>query len=189
MQIKSLCVFCGSSFGTDEIYSRKTIELAQIISGSGINLVYGGGGVGLMGLLAESVISGGGMVTGVIPELIHGKVKNLPVSELIITSDMHERKKKMYELSDGFIALPGGIGTLEELTEIYTWQQLGYHRKPVGLLNINGFYDNFLSFLDIAVNSGFLKDVHRKRMLIGNEPAELIEKMHNYSGENVDKWS
>lgn len=142
-----------------------------------------------MGLLAETVLENGGKVTGVIPELIRNKVKELPLTETIITADMHERKRRMYEISDAFTAMPGGIGTIEELTEVFTWQQLGYHSKPVSLFNINNFYSDFLSFLDNAVERGFIKDVHRGRLIVDDNPDSLIKKLTEYDGKTIDKWS
>ena len=189
MQIKTLCVFCGSSFGNDEIYRKKANELGRYLAEKKIRLVYGGGYVGLMGELASSVIESGGEVTGVIPELIHGKVKSIPLTETIITADMHERKQKMYDISDAFTAMPGGIGTLEEISEVFTWQQLGYHEKPVSLYNINNFYEDFISFLDKSVKSGFIRDVHRERLIIENSPQVLISQLENFEGKTIDKWS
>ncbi len=189
MSVKSICVFCGSSFGNNKLYREKTETLGRLLAAKGINLVYGGGAVGLMGVLAEAVMNNSGTVTGVIPELISGKVEHINLTRNIVTKDMHERKKTMYELADGFIALPGGIGTVEELSEVYTWQQLGYHNKPVSLYNINGFFDGFTGFLDHAVNEGFIKQVHRNRLIISDEPENLFYQLDNYSGETIDKWS
>ena len=189
MQIKSLCVFCGSSFGNDPVYREKAVELGLFLAEKDIRLVYGGGGVGLMGVLAETVYKNGGRVTGIIPKLIHGKVESIPITETIITDDMHQRKQKMYELSDAFTAMPGGIGTIEEISEVYTWQQLGYHNKPVSLYNIDNFFNNFLNFLDDSVDSGFIKSVHRQRLITSDSPSELFEELEKYDGKTIDKWS
>ncbi|MDC7228616.1 MAG: TIGR00730 family Rossman fold protein [Spirochaetales bacterium] len=189
MRINSLCVFCGSSFGNERVYREKTIELGRYLGQNRIRLVYGGGGVGLMGALAGAVLEAGGEVTGVIPELIFTKVKNLPVTETIVTGDMHERKSRMYEMSDAFTALPGGIGTIEELSEVFTWQQLGYHSKAVSVFDINDFYKNFLGFLNNASSAGFIKNVHLKRLIVENDPASLIKELESYDGKTIDKWS
>ena len=189
MQIRSLCVFCGSSFGSSSAYRDKTIELGRYLAEKDITLIYGGGGVGLMGVLAGTVIDSGGRAVGVIPELINGKVEHIEGVETIITDDMHSRKQKMYELSDAFAALPGGIGTVEELSEVFTWQQLGYHSKAVSLYNINNFYDGFIEFLGTACIEGFLKEVHRSRLIVEDNPRKLLHSLENFSGGTVDKWS
>ena len=142
-----------------------------------------------MGVLAESVLENSGEVTGIIPELIYSKVGHLPLTETIITSDMHERKRIMYEKADAFTALPGGIGTLEEISEIYTWQQLGYHSKAVSLYNINGFFDYFNSFIKHSSEEGFLKAIHLSRLIIENKPEELINRIESFDEITVDKWS
>ena len=154
-----------------------------------ITLVYGGSAVGLMGAVAGAVMKNGGRVIGVIPELIKDKVDLLDISETFVTSGMHERKQKMYELSDGFVALPGGIGTIEELTEIFTWQQLGYHNKPVAIYNVDSFFSLFTDFLDSAVENGFIKKLHRNRLLQADNPGKLLEKMESFNEKTVDKWS
>ena len=177
MKINSLCVFCGSSFGNDSVYRKKAEELGRLLAERRIQLVYGGGSVGLMGALASSVISSGGRVVGVIPELIAGKVEAMPGAKTIVTGGMHERKHRMYELSDAFTAMPGGIGTLEEIAEVFTWQQLGYHSKAVSLYNVDGFYDDFISFLSGAGERGFIKDVHRKRLIVEEHPDSLISRL------------
>ena len=189
MKIKSICVFCGSSFGNSDLYRIKTEELGRYIAEQNIRLVYGGGGVGLMGVLAETVMNNGGKVTGVIPELIHGKVKELELTETIITEDMHERKKIMYSLADAFIALPGGIGTLEEIAEIYTWQQLGYHTKAVSLFNVNGYFDFLYRYLQQGCSEGFIKDVHLNRLIIEDDTAKLLNAIDRYDEQTIDKWS
>ncbi len=189
MIIRSLCVFCGSSFGTETVYGEKTREFGKYLAERKITLIYGGGAAGLMGVLAEAVLDNGGSVIGIIPEMIYKKVEHLPLTETIITEDMHSRKRMMYDKSDAFTALPGGIGTIEEISEIYTWQQLGYHRKAVSLYNINNFYYKFAEFLDSACDMGFIKEIHRNRLIIEQDAEKLIEKIENYSEETVDKWS
>lgn len=189
MKIKSICVFCGSSFGNDKRYNEKTKVFGEYLAEKRISLIYGGGAAGLMGVLAGSVLDNGGYVIGVIPELIYSKVKHLRLSETIITEDMHSRKKVMYEKSDAFTALPGGIGTIEEISEVFTWQQLGYHSKAVSLYNINGFFNNFTAFLDSVNEQGFLKDIHRGRLIVESEPDDLINKLECYKGGTIDKWS
>ena len=176
-KINNICVFSGSSTPTKEIYAEKTIELGKLLAEKHINLVYGGGKRGLMGTLASTVRENGGHVIGVLPEIF-----NVPEvrtrdneSELIVTPDMHTRKKAMYDKADAFIALPGGIGTFDELFESYTWKQIGFHDKPVLLLNIDGFYDGLLSFLDTTVEMGFLTEEARKALLVEEEPDKALE--------------
>ena len=173
----------------NDIYRKKTIEFGEYIADKDLTLLYGGGAAGLMGVLAKSVLNAGGKVIGVIPELIYPKVDHLPLTETIITEDMHSRKRIMYEKSDAFTALPGGIGTIEELSEIFTWQQLGYHTNPVSLYNINGFFDNFLSFLSHAHNEGFIKEIHRNRLISESDHKVLFSKLDEYDGKIIDKWS
>lgn len=189
MKIQTVGVFCGSSYGADEVYRKETEKLADYFAEQGKSLVYGGGDSGLMGVIARRMLEKGCSVTGVIPEMIHGKVDALPLTETIVTPDMHSRKQKMYELADCFIALPGGIGTIEEITECFTWQQLGYHNKAVSLYNIDDFYKQFSTFLDSMRDAGFLKDVHRQRLIVENKPDELLERLEAFSGTTIDKWS
>lgn len=142
-----------------------------------------------MGILAERMLARGRGVTGVIPEMIHSKVSNLPLTETIVTPDMHSRKKMMYEKSDCFIALPGGIGTIEEISEAFTWQQLGYHSKAVSLYNIDNFFDHFSKFLESAGAAGFIKNVHLQRLIIESQPEALFDELESYCGSTIDKWS
>ncbi len=155
--MKNICVFCGSSSGNNPVYSKTAAELGRLLAEHSYNLVYGGGNVGLMGILSSSVMDNGGEVTGIIPVLLHSMVPHRKISELIVVKDMHERKSLMYRLSDAFVCMPGGIGSLDELLESFTWLQLGYHSKPVCVLNINGFYAGLLSQLDFMVTEGFLR--------------------------------
>jgi len=169
--MKHLCIFCGSSKGNDPVYENTALELAEIIVNQGLTMVYGGGSIGIMGVLADKILSLNGKVIGVIPKFLYDlEVGHDNVTELIIVESMHERKQKMAEISDGFLALPGGFGTLEEMGEILTWIQLKLIRKPIGLLNINGFYDQFLDMLDNMVAAGFLKKNNRDILLSSNDP-------------------
>ena len=174
-KIKSLCVYCGSSPGRQTIYLETAHQLADALIAREIQLIYGGANIGIMGALANRVLAAGGKVTGVIPKaLAHQEVMHSGLSELHITHSMHERKLKMAELADGFIALPGGIGTLEELFEIWTWSQLGFHHKPIALLNIAGYYDGLLSFLDHIENEQFFRPQHRKLLHVDSEISALL---------------
>ncbi len=187
--MKTLCVFSGSSMGGDPAYAGAARSLGGLVALRGWGLVYGGGNIGLMGVAARAVLAGGGRVTGVIPEYIHSRVEKADITELIVTKTMHERKARMYELADGFAALPGGIGTLEEFAEIYTWGQLGHHDKPVGLLNTKGYYDALLAFLDHAIGEGFLKRSHRLNLIVETEPAALLDRFAGYRHVAADKWA
>jgi len=175
--MKSICVYCGSSSGTSPVYADAARALAHALVEQNLNLVYGGGNVGLMGILADEMMRLGGDVTGVIPKLLlETESGHLGITRLRIVKDMHERKAMMADLCDGFIALPGGIGTLEELVEMLTWQQLGFHQKPVGLLNVDGFYDGLLRFLEHMVRQGFLQSVHRASLLQSTLAEDLIQQ-------------
>ena len=186
--MKSICVNCGSNTGTCPEYMDTAIELGKYLAQNNINLVYGGAEVGLMGAVASSAMENGGKVTGVIPESFADKVANNKLSELIVVSTMHERKTKMFDLSDGFIALPGGMGTLEEMFEILTWAQLGFHSKPCGLLNVCGYYSSILEFLDNAVNNQFVRQEHRDMLLVDTEVENLIAKFNSYEAPVIEKW-
>lgn len=179
-QKKTLCVFCGASFGTDPLYAEAADLLGHYLGESGIRLVYGGGRVGLMGRLAEAVLANGGEVVGVIPQRLYEMIDEYETTgneSLEIVPDMHARKARMYELSDAFLAMPGGIGTCEEFFEAFTWQQLGYHGKPVGLLNINGFYDGLVGFLDGMTGQGFLRREHRESLIVSGDAGEMVERL------------
>lgn len=187
--MKRITVFCGSNFGTDEIYEKQAFRLGEILAERKIGLVYGGANVGLMNAVADGSLSKGGEVTGVLPVFIKDKgIAHKNLTELILVDTMHERKTKMNELSDGVIALPGGFGTLEEFFETLTWGQLGLHRKPVGLLNINGFYDSLKILAQTMVEKGFLKEANRKMLLISDDIEKLIDQMENYIAPTIDKW-
>lgn len=186
--LKRICVFCGSSLGKNIEYRNEAKNLGKVMALKKIDLVYGGGNVGLMGELARSVLHNNGKVTGVIPKKLYDMVDHIELSDLHIVNDMHERKAKMYELADGFIALPGGIGTLEELAEVFTWYQLGYHLKPIGILNVNNFFEGLVRFLEHMVAEGFLKEEHRDILIVDKNPEALIGKMFDHKAINIDKW-
>ncbi|MBM7662382.1 uncharacterized protein (TIGR00730 family) [Bacillus mesophilus] len=186
--IKSICVFCGSSTGAHPNYIEQAKKLGAFLAENDIELIYGGGNVGVMGEISRTVMSHGGKVTGVIPKLIHERVDHVDLTNLHIVENMHERKAKMYELSDGFIALPGGIGTLEELAEVMTWYQIGYHGKPIALFNINQFYDKFIDLLQHMVGEGFLKKDYLSSLILDSNPEVLLEKMNAFEGQKIDKW-
>lgn len=187
--MKTLCIFCGSSPGYDPAHAAAAAALGTTLAESGIGLVYGGGGVGLMGIVADAVLAGGGTVLGVIPQaLFDMEVAHRGLTELRVVRSMHERKAMMADHADGFIALSGGIGTFEELFEVWTWGQLGDHAKPVALLNVAGFYDKLASFLDDVVAAGFFKAEHRAMLQVDADPARLIAKMRGWQPPVLGKW-
>jgi uncharacterized protein (TIGR00730 family) len=189
MNMKNLTVFCGSSLGTDDIYEKQAFKLGQTLAERSIGLIYGGANVGLMSAVANGCLNKGGRVTGVLPRFIKDKgIAHKNLTEMILVDTMHERKTKMDELSDGAIALPGGFGTLEEFFEVLAWSQLGLHKKPVGLLNINGFYDPLKDLTRKMVEKGFLKEENRKMLLISDDVDCLLGLLENYVPMNVDKW-
>jgi uncharacterized protein (TIGR00730 family) len=173
--VTSVCVYCGASTGSDPVYTEAAIELARALAARGLRVVYGGAHVGLMGLLADTALEAGAEVVGVIPKvLVDWEVAHTRLTELHVVEGMHERKAKMAELADAFVALPGGIGTLEELVEVYTWSYLGIHDKPFAVLNTAGYYDGFTAFLDHAVSQGFLRPEVRSRLLVAPDAASLL---------------
>jgi uncharacterized protein (TIGR00730 family) len=187
--MERLCVFCGSSKGNDPVYERKALELAEIIVEKNLSMVFGGGSIGIMGVLADKILEMKGKVIGVIPRFLYDlEVGHDHVTELIIVKSMHERKQKMAEISDGFLALPGGFGTLEEMSEIMTWIQLKLIQKPIGILNINGYYNHFLKMLDTMVTSGFLKQNNRDIIMSADKPGEIIEKLLSKTVFEDTKW-
>lgn len=186
--MKSICVFCGSNKGFRSDYSRDTEKLGKSMVRHGYRLVYGGGNVGLMGLLAQTVLDAGGSVLGIIPQAIHDKVPALEGVRTIVVQDMHERKAAMHENSDGFIALPGGIGTFEEILEAFTWSQLGFHRKPLAILNTADFYAPLINQFSHCVDEGFLKEKHNETLIISKDAEELLTSMENYTPHIEDKW-
>ena len=192
--MNSICVFCGSNAGNQPIYRSEAEKLGRLLAARGIELVYGGGNVGLMGAVADACLEAGGTVVGVIPQALMGKevagrpVDHRTLTRLEVVDSMHTRKARMAELSDGFIALPGGFGTFEEFCEILTWGQLGFHAKPMGLLNVNGFYDPLLAMFDRAVADGFLRPQNRAMALADSEIESLLAQMLAYEAEPVSKW-
>ena len=187
--MKRITVFCGSSFGTDSMYQTKATELGRALAKKGIQLVYGGANVGLMGAVADGALSEGGKVIGVLPHFLQTKeIAHEGLTELILVESMHERKTKMNEISDGVIALPGGFGTIEELFEMLTWAQLGLHKKPVAILNVDGFYDYLNSFIDVMVGKGFLKSVNKEMLLVSDNIDNLLNQMSEYTAPEVGKW-
>ncbi|MGE5106650.1 MAG: TIGR00730 family Rossman fold protein [Sphingobacteriales bacterium] len=187
--MKSITVFCGSSFGYDEIFKTQANLLGQALAQRKIRLIYGGANVGLMGAVADGTLNAGGQVIGVLPKFLQEKeIAHKHLTELILVDSMHERKLKMNELSDGVIALPGGYGTLEEFFEMLTWGQLGLHKKPIAILNINGFYDSLNVLTKTMVDNGFLKQLNRDMLLISDNIEDLLEKMFNYKAPEVGKW-
>ena len=187
--MKRVCVYCGSSPGRRPDYRSAGRSLGNEIARRGLGLVYGGASVGVMGVVANAVLEHGGEVIGVIPESLATKELAHPgLSDLIVVASMHERKARMAELSDGFVALPGGWGTLEELFEVLTWAQLGMHEKPCGLLNVAGYFDHLFRFLDNAVEEQFVRDGHRAMLLMDDDPAALLDRFADYRAPRVRKW-
>jgi uncharacterized protein (TIGR00730 family) len=187
--IRSLCVFCGSNSGNDPIYANAARDFGVLLAKSNIALVYGGGHVGLMGIVADAVLAGGGKAIGVIPRMLWDReVGHRNLTEIHIVETMHERKAMMALLSDAFVALPGGLGTLEEIFEVWTWAQLGIHRKPLGFLDVLGFYAPLLSSLDRAVDAGFIRAQTRSMAIVDVDPASLLRRLSEYSPPVVEKW-
>ncbi len=187
--MKSITVFCGSSFGSDDIYKEQAYLLGQILAKQDIQLIYGGADVGLMGTVADGALTEGGKVTGVLPYFLQSKeIAHKNLTELILVETMHERKTKMNDLCNGVIVLPGGYGTLEEFFEMITWAQLGLHKKPIGVLNIDGFYDDLIRLVQTMVKKGFLKQINSDMLLISDTAEDLLEKMRNYQAPTVGKW-
>jgi hypothetical protein len=189
MPFARVCVYAGSSLGQDSRYRRAAEELVRVLVGRGIGIVYGGGNVGLMGVLADTALALSGEVIGVIPKpLVDRELAHAELSELRIVATMHERKAEMAELSDAFVALPGGIGTLEEIIEVLTWTQLGLHRKPCALMNVGGYYDHLVAFLDRAVEERFLSREHRGLLLVAEDAERLLAELERYEPPTVGKW-
>lgn len=186
--MKSICIFCGSSPGKNPVYEEDAVRTGVELQRRDITLVYGGACIGVMGKLADTVLEKGGKVTGVIPEALNNKVAHPNLTELHVVKTMHQRKALMFKLSDAFIALPGGLGTFEELFEMLTWAQLRFHTKPCGILNSNGYYDKLKTFLDHAVEEGFVKREHRDILIFEKSPAALIEKLKEYRPPELEKW-
>jgi len=179
--LKKIAVFCGSQTGREEIYARKARELARVLAARDLALIFGGGGIGLMKEVAEEMLAAGGRVVGVIPENLLERNLGFPgLSEMIVVKDMHERKATVVRMADGFIALPGGWGTLEEIFEVLTWAQLGYHGKPCAFLNVDGYFDPLLEFMNRAVSQGFLLPQHLKMFTMSDDPARILNFMEGY---------
>ena len=187
--MKNICVYCGSNPGRLGAYADGARSLAKALVDRDLGLVYGGASVGIMGLIANSVLQLGGRAVGVIPEALKRKeIEHTGLTELHVTRSMHERKTLMAELSDGFIALPGGIGTLEEIFEVWTWAQLGFHAKPCGLLNVAGYYDGLTTFLDHTVAEQFVRPAHRSTLMVEPTADALLDRFASYQAPTVQKW-
>ena len=185
----SICIFCGSSAGRNSAYRRAAVDLGQLLAEKSLNLVYGGGNIGLMGEIAQSVINNGGKAIGVIPQfLVEKELVYNKLTEVRVVDTMHERKAIMAKLADAFLAMPGGFGTLEETVEVLTWAQLGLHRKPIGLLNIEGYYDYLNDFFDHMVAEGFLMQEYKDMVLIKKDPVAMLESLTTFRPPEVDKW-
>lgn len=187
--MRRVCVFCGSSPGANPAYLESARAMGRTLAARGIGLVYGGGSIGLMGAVADAALAAGGEVIGVIPralqlrELAHAKL-----TVLHVVGSMHERKAKMAELAQGFVALPGGMGTLDELAEILTWAQLGLHARPIGLLDVGGYYDPLVAFLDHSVQEGFVRPEHRRLLTVAADPETLLERFDAWQPIEVERW-
>ena len=187
--MKRICVYCGSSYGKLPAYTEAAKALGNVLNDHGIGLVYGGASVGIMGVVADAVLAGGGEVIGVIPQsIVDLEIAHTGLTELKVVPDMHERKAMMAEYSDGFIALPGGLGTMEELFEVWTWAQLGFHDKPCGLMNVAGYYDHLTAFIAHAVDQEYVKAAHQDVLLVASEPNDLIQQMTSYQAVPDGKW-
>jgi len=187
--IKSLCVYCGSNFNGDPELKAAVEQLAEDMVSQNIELVYGGGSVGVMGLIADAILARNGKAIGVIPQFLMDKeVGHQHLTEMIVTENMHQRKQKMADLADGFLILPGGFGTLEEFFEVLTWLQLGLHKKPIGVLNIKGFYDPLFKQMDVMVEQKFLKPINRSLVINEANPTQMITRMHTFEAEPDEVW-
>lgn len=186
--MNSITVFCGSSTGNETQFKEQAYQLGKTLAMYNIGLIYGGAGIGLMGAIANGTLEHGGIVTGVLPRFLQNKeIAHAGLTELILVDTMHERKQKMNELSDGVIALPGGYGTLEELFEMLTWAQLSLHEKPIGILNIDGFYDELIAMIDKMVRKGFLNKEYKEMIIVSSDIEQLISQMQNYQVPS-EKW-
>ncbi|WP_372865883.1 TIGR00730 family Rossman fold protein [Pseudomonas sp.] len=189
MTLRSICVFCGASPGAQPIYRQAAADLGRHLAEQGLRLIYGGGAVGLMGVVADAAMAAGGEVIGIIPQsLERAEIGHQGLTRLEVVDGMHARKARMAELSDAFIALPGGLGTLEELFEVWTWGQLGYHRKPLGLLDAGGFYGKLGEFLDHLVSERFVRAQHRAMLQLGESPEELLQLLRSWQPSGEPKW-
>jgi uncharacterized protein (TIGR00730 family) len=187
--MKAVCVYCGSANGARPVYAEAAKAFGRALVEADLALVYGGGSVGLMGIIADEVLSLGGRAIGVIPELLMSKeVGHTGLTELHVVPDMHQRKKKMADLADAFVSMPGGVGTLEELFEVYTWAQLRYHEKPVALLNVDGYYNPLLEMLRHTVEEGFMRAPYLDMLQVASDPVALIGALKAYTPPLVDRW-
>lgn len=187
--MRRVCVFLGSALGADKRFEQAAMDLGGELARRDIGLVYGGAAVGLMGAVADACLAAGGQVIGVMPQsLVDREVAHTGLSKLHVVKSMHERKALMAELSDGFVALPGGLGTLEELFEVLTWAQLGYHRKPCGALDVNGYFELLDAFLDHVVRQGFMRQEHRSILMTAKTPAELLDLFRDWKPVYAPKW-
>jgi uncharacterized protein (TIGR00730 family) len=187
--MRSVCVFCGSSAGRSGVYAKAARAVGRAVAVDGLRLIYGGAMVGLMGELADAALAAGGEVVGVIPvALVEREIAHAGLTEIHHVKSMHERKAMMADLADAFLALPGGVGTLEELFEIWTWAQLGHHRKPVGLLNVEGYFDPLLAFLDQQCREGFMRREHRDMLVVDDDPQRVLARFEVYEAPSVVKW-
>jgi uncharacterized protein (TIGR00730 family) len=187
-QMNRICVFCGTNTGSRPEYGAAARQLGQLLAEEGIELVYGGASVGIMGELADSVQEHGGHVTGIIPQqLVEKEAAHTGIRNLIVVASMHQRKSQMADMSDGFITLPGGIGTLEGFFELVTWRQLGIHVRPCAILNVAGYFDGLTGFLDHAVREGFLTEIHRDMILVETDPRKLLDRMRAYEPPEEEK--
>jgi uncharacterized protein (TIGR00730 family) len=185
----AICVYCGSSPGTDPRHAEVARDFGTSLARRELRLVYGGGNVGLMGEVANATLAAGGTVTGIIPERLWEKeVGHRGLTDLFVVPTMHARKARMVELSDAFVALPGGFGTLDELFEVLTWQQIGYHQKPVGLLNVNGYYDGLIAFAQHSHAQGFVRKEHLDALIVDTDIESLLDRLVNSDPVQVDKW-
>ena len=190
MSLTSVCVFCGASTDTNPLYREAAQALGRALAERKLTLVYGGGAVGLMGIVADAALAAGGEVIGIIPQSLKDKeIGHNGLTRLEVVDGMHARKARMAELSNAFIALPGGLGTLEELFEVWTWGQLGYHHKPLGLLEVSGFYEKLSGFLDHIVGEGFVRAPHRDMLQISDSPASLLDALDAWKPSVADKWA
>ena len=187
--IRRVCVYCGANVGARPAYAEAARRLGRVLGERGLGLVYGGGNVGLMGVVADAALAAGAEVLGVIPQaLVARELGHQGITELRVVETMHERKAVMAELADAFVALPGGLGTLDELFEAMTWAQLGLHQKPIGLLEVDGFFAPLVAYLDRAATEGFVRAEHRAALLVASEPELLLKRFATYRPPNVGKW-
>ena len=188
-RLNSICIFCGANHGLDPVYEKVARDVGRQLALEQRQIVYGAGSVGLMGVIADAALAEGGYVVGVIPTFLKEKeVDHKGIQEVIVTDTMHVRKQTMVDRSEGFIALPGGLGTLDELAEILSWAQLGVHRHPVGILNVNGYFDQLIAFVDHSVAQGFVRQENREIILVDDDLTRLLAKMEAYEAPDVEKW-